>query len=86
MAVVAEGDAAGAPIGAPHGPRAGALCPLSELGRPTGPVERVADLPAAVAAWEARAAPRWLWASTARGLPGAAARRRAGGAGATTSS
>ncbi|MEV4760928.1 bifunctional 3'-5' exonuclease/DNA polymerase [Micromonospora sp. NPDC049559] len=52
----------------------GELCPLEPDGRPAGPVERVADLAAAVAAREAAApagpaAARWVWGSTATVYP-----------------
>ncbi len=45
------------------------LQPLHPDGRPAGTEERVADLPAAVAAREAADRPRWLWASTAGPYP-----------------
>ncbi|MDG4788443.1 bifunctional 3'-5' exonuclease/DNA polymerase [Micromonospora sp. WMMD1102] len=51
----------------------GLLQPLHPDGRPAGPVERVADLGAAVSAREAAGPgdrPRWLWASTAASYPG----------------
>jgi len=65
VAVVPEpggGERGGPPV-------AGRLCPLDASGAAAGPPERVPDLPAAVAGWEARAAPRWLWASTAESYP-----------------
>ncbi|WP_408641023.1 bifunctional 3'-5' exonuclease/DNA polymerase [Streptacidiphilus rugosus] len=42
----------------------GRLQPLGEAGRPIGPVERVRDLAAAMAAREAAERPRWVWAAT----------------------
>ncbi|MEV4490483.1 bifunctional 3'-5' exonuclease/DNA polymerase [Micromonospora coxensis] len=47
----------------------GELQPLGVDGRPVGPVERVADLAAAVAAREAADRPRWVWASGASAYP-----------------
>ncbi|HEX2316357.1 MAG TPA: bifunctional 3'-5' exonuclease/DNA polymerase, partial [Thermomonospora sp.] len=48
----------------------GALRPLTADGAPAGPVERVADLAAAVAARErSTEPPRWVWAATARLYP-----------------
>ncbi|MGB2566888.1 bifunctional 3'-5' exonuclease/DNA polymerase [Micromonospora citrea] len=47
----------------------GELQPLGVDGRPVGPVERVADLVAAVAAREAADRPRWVWASGASVYP-----------------
>ncbi|MEU4770974.1 bifunctional 3'-5' exonuclease/DNA polymerase [Micromonospora sp. NPDC023644] len=47
----------------------GALRPLDAAGRPTGPVQPVADLAAAVAAREAADHPRWVWASCATVYP-----------------
>jgi len=43
----------------------GLLRALAEDGTPTGPVERVGDLPVAVAERERAARPRWVWAATA---------------------
>jgi DNA polymerase-1 len=47
----------------------GWLRPLTDDGAPAGAVQRVTDLPAAVAAEEATASPRWLWAATAGSYP-----------------
>ncbi|TMQ90157.1 bifunctional 3'-5' exonuclease/DNA polymerase, partial [Actinomadura soli] len=47
----------------------GALRVLGEDGAPTGPVQRVPDLVAAVAERERADAPRWVWPSTARLYP-----------------
>jgi DNA polymerase-1 len=47
----------------------GRLAPLHPDGTPAGPVERVRDLPAAVAAREAADHPRWVMAATATGYP-----------------
>ncbi|MFI9641468.1 bifunctional 3'-5' exonuclease/DNA polymerase [Micromonospora sp. NPDC051925] len=47
----------------------GALRPLDDAGRPAGPVEVVDDLPGAVAAREAAAHPRWVWAAGAAVYP-----------------
>ncbi|MFJ6167355.1 bifunctional 3'-5' exonuclease/DNA polymerase [Micromonospora orduensis] len=41
----------------------GELRPLDAAGRPTGPVETVSDLAAAVAAREAAEHPRWVWST-----------------------
>ncbi|GGJ75810.1 DNA polymerase I [Pilimelia anulata] len=48
----------------------GELCPLGSGGAGAGPPAAVADLAAAVAGWEARATPRWLWASATEVVPG----------------
>ncbi|MEU8301398.1 bifunctional 3'-5' exonuclease/DNA polymerase [Micromonospora sp. NPDC048909] len=48
----------------------GVLQPLDAAGRPTGPPEPVADLPAAVAVRERAERPRWVWASGATSYPG----------------
>lgn len=50
-----------------HGP--GRWQELLPDGGPTGPPERVADLPAAIAAREAAEHPRWIWAATTDGYP-----------------
>ncbi|MDQ0365541.1 DNA polymerase-1 [Catenuloplanes indicus] len=50
--------------------RGGRLAPLRVSGAPAGRVTPVADLAAAVAAWERRDHPRWLWASTDGIYPG----------------
>jgi DNA polymerase-1 len=42
----------------------GRLQPLQEDGRPSGPVERLRDLAAAMAAREQAEHPRWVWAAT----------------------
>ncbi|GGL94574.1 bifunctional 3'-5' exonuclease/DNA polymerase [Micromonospora yangpuensis] len=47
----------------------GMLQPLDPGGHPTGPVEQVTDLVAAVAARETTDRPRWLWTSTASAYP-----------------
>ncbi|MDI5942416.1 bifunctional 3'-5' exonuclease/DNA polymerase, partial [Micromonospora sp. DH15] len=47
----------------------GALLPLDQAGRPTGPAEQATDLAAAVAAREAAAHPRWVWGSGAGVYP-----------------
>ena len=47
----------------------GLLQDLAEDGTPAGPVERAADLAAAVAAREAAGRPRWVWAATAELYP-----------------
>jgi hypothetical protein len=47
----------------------GLLQALAEDGTPTGPVERVGDLAAAVADREGAARPRWVWAATAELYP-----------------
>ncbi|MEE6261480.1 bifunctional 3'-5' exonuclease/DNA polymerase [Plantactinospora sonchi] len=59
VAVVADEDGGG-----------GSLWPLHPDGGPAGPVERVADLVAAIGDRERRHHPRWLWASTAGAYPG----------------
>jgi len=47
----------------------GLLQAVAEDGTPAGPVERVADLAAAVAAREAAGRPRWVWAATGELYP-----------------
>ncbi|MFV2176807.1 bifunctional 3'-5' exonuclease/DNA polymerase [Actinomadura sp. LOL_016] len=47
----------------------GELRPLAEDGAPAGPARTVSDLVAAIAEAERDAAPRWVWASTARLYP-----------------
>ncbi|GGJ85157.1 DNA polymerase I [Pilimelia anulata] len=55
---------------APDGSGGGELCPLGPDGAVAESPAAVSDLAAAVAEWEARAAPRWLWASAAGVAPG----------------
>jgi DNA polymerase family A len=52
-----------------NGEGAGLLRPFSEEGAPAGPLERVADLAAAVRRRERSEGPRWIWASTAETYP-----------------
>jgi DNA polymerase family A len=47
----------------------GELRPLAEDGSPAGPAYAVGDLAGAIAAREREAAPRWVWASSARLYP-----------------
>jgi len=47
----------------------GWLCPLREDDTPAGPAEPVADLAAAVAEWERRGTPRWVWPATPEVYP-----------------
>lgn len=47
----------------------GELRPLDAAGRPTGPVETVSDLAAAVAAREAAEHPRWVWSTAGTVYP-----------------
>ncbi|MFC6092054.1 bifunctional 3'-5' exonuclease/DNA polymerase [Saccharothrix lopnurensis] len=58
----------------PDAENAGRLRPLSDAGVPTGPVVEAPDLAAAVADFEARHRPRWLWAATTDVYPGLLAR------------
>ncbi len=51
------------------GRRAGLICRLGADGTTAAPPERVASLPAAVAALERAESPRWVWASTGRIYP-----------------
>ncbi|SIQ34011.1 bifunctional 3'-5' exonuclease/DNA polymerase [Micromonospora avicenniae] len=53
-----------------EGGSGGVLQALDDGGRPAGPPERVADLPAAVAAREHAERPRWVWASGPSVYPG----------------
>src|SRR2546423_1197886 len=47
----------------------GRLRPLSDDGRPAGPVQKVADLVRAVREREADGQPRWLWPATGEIYP-----------------
>jgi DNA polymerase-1 len=54
----------------PGGEAGGLIQPLAAGGAPIGRPEAVADLAAAIAAREAVARPRWVWASTVTTYPG----------------
>jgi DNA polymerase I len=51
------------------GSAGGLLQPLTGTGAPAGPPRQAGDLVAAIGEWEARDAPRWVWAATAEFYP-----------------